>query len=59
MDQVSSRNLPEVYANLGINTNKLGCIMLDGATENPSKPAVLLTRDTFITIPRMSSHKGS
>src|SRR4051794_28292024 len=29
MDQVSSRNFREVYENLGIDTNKLGCIMVD------------------------------
>src|ERR1700712_5021902 len=29
MDQVSSRNFPEVYENLGIDTGKMGCIMLD------------------------------
>lgn len=29
MDQVSSRNFADVYENLGIDTNRLGCIMLD------------------------------
>lgn len=29
MDQVSSRNFPQVYEDLGIDTNTLGCIMLD------------------------------
>jgi hypothetical protein len=29
VDQVSSRNFPEVYENLGIDTNTLGCIVLD------------------------------
>jgi len=29
MDQVSSRNFHDLYENLGIDTNKLGCIMLD------------------------------
>jgi hypothetical protein len=29
VDQISSRLFPQVYENLGIDTNKLGCIMLD------------------------------
>ena len=29
MDQISSRQCPQVYEDLGIDTNKLGCIMVD------------------------------
>jgi 2'-5' RNA ligase len=29
MDQISSRRFPQVYEDLGIDTNRLGCIMVD------------------------------